>query len=124
MPDGKYDRGDDCGEHRNADREIDPSDANHSSRSLCLAQPERQVYRCPLVCYCTLGCARIRSSSSSDNDVLAALLPYLATVVAGPAAWDADETIRRAIDIRDGTIKNPKILSFQGRSKEFPHHRL
>jgi hypothetical protein len=45
-------------------------------------------------------------------------------VLAGPAAWDADETIRRAIDIRDGTIKNPKILSFQGRSKEFPHHRL
>jgi hypothetical protein len=63
-----------------------------------------------------------RSSSSSDNDVLAGLLPYLATVIAGPSAWVADETIRRAIDMRDGTIKNPKILSFQGRSNEFPHH--
>ena len=61
---------------------------------------------------------------SATWEISEALLPYLATVIAGPSAWDADETIRRAIDIRDGTIKNPKILSFQGRSNEFPHHRL
>ena len=41
--------------------------------------------------------------------------------MAGPAAWDANETIRRAIEIRDGVIQNPRILSFQGRSPEFPH---
>jgi hypothetical protein len=32
-------------------------------------------------------------------------------------------TIRRAIEIRDGVIQNPKILSFQGRAAEFPHER-
>ncbi len=61
---------------------------------------------------------------SATWEISEALLPYMAAVMAGPSAWDADETIRRAIDIRDGTIKNPKILSFQGRSNEFPHHRL
>ena len=42
----------------------------------------------------------------------------------GPEAWEADTTISRAIEIRDGVIQNPKILSFQGRSAEFPHERL
>jgi hypothetical protein len=51
-------------------------------------------------------------------------MPHLGTVIAGPAAWEADETIRRAIDIRDGVIQNPRILSFQRRAKEFPHRRL
>jgi alanine dehydrogenase len=50
-----------------------------------------------------------------------ALLDYLPVVMAGPGAWDADETIRRAIEIRDGRIVNPKILSFQGRAEAYPH---
>lgn len=50
-----------------------------------------------------------------------ALLPYLPVVIAGPAAWDADQTVRRAIEIRDGRIQNERILSFQGRSAEHPH---
>jgi len=61
---------------------------------------------------------------SATWEISEALLPYLETVLAGPTAWEADETIRRAIDIRDGVIQNPKILSFQGRSNEFPHPRL
>lgn len=50
-----------------------------------------------------------------------ALLPYLRAVLAGAAAWDANETIRRAIEIRDGIIQNPDILSFQDRSPDYPH---
>jgi alanine dehydrogenase len=50
-----------------------------------------------------------------------ALLPYLPIVMAGPAAWDADETIRRAIEIREGMICNPRILSFQGREATYPY---
>jgi hypothetical protein len=42
-------------------------------------------------------------------------------VLAGPAAWKADETIRRAIEIRDGVIQNPAVLSFQTRSPRYPH---
>ena len=50
-----------------------------------------------------------------------ALLPFVETVLSGPAAWAADETIARAIEIQDGTIKNPAILAFQGRTTAYPH---
>ena len=50
-----------------------------------------------------------------------ALLEYLPIVMAGPAAWDADETIRRAIEIREGIVENPRILSFQGRASTYPY---
>ena len=53
-----------------------------------------------------------------------ALLPYLKTVLGGPGAWDSDETIRRAIEIRGGIIQNPAILSFQHRGPQYPHPRL
>jgi hypothetical protein len=39
----------------------------------------------------------------------------------GPDTWEADETIRRAIEIREGTIRNPAILAFQHRSADYPH---
>jgi alanine dehydrogenase len=50
-----------------------------------------------------------------------ALLEYLPVVMAGPEAWDGHETIRRAIEIREGVIQNPRILSFQGRSPDYPY---
>jgi alanine dehydrogenase len=59
--------------------------------------------------------------NSATWEISEALIPHLRTVMDGPGAWDSDETIRRAIEIRDGVIRNPKILSFQRRSPEFPH---
>jgi alanine dehydrogenase len=53
-----------------------------------------------------------------------ALLPFLGTILNGPGAWDADPTIRRAIEVRDGVIQNPAILSFQGRELKYPHGPL
>jgi alanine dehydrogenase len=50
-----------------------------------------------------------------------ALMPYLRSVLDGPDAWEADETIRRAIEIRQGTIRNPAVLAFQHRSPIYPH---
>jgi alanine dehydrogenase len=50
-----------------------------------------------------------------------ALLEYLPVVMAGPAAWDADETIRRAIEIREGMVQNPRILNFQNREATYPY---
>jgi alanine dehydrogenase len=62
--------------------------------------------------------------NSASWEISEALLPHLRTVLAGSHAWDADETIRRAIEIRDGAIQNPNVLSFQHRSPEYPyaHH--
>jgi len=50
-----------------------------------------------------------------------ALIPYLRSVMDGPEAWEADETIRRAIEICAGTIRNPAVLAFQHRSADYPH---
>jgi len=52
---------------------------------------------------------------SASWQISDALLPHLPAVVGGPDAWDAHEIVRRAIEIRDGEIKNPDILTFQGR---------
>ncbi len=49
---------------------------------------------------------------------------HLPTIIGGPEAWAQDETIRRAIEIKDGVIQNPKITSFQNRSSEYPHPEL
>jgi alanine dehydrogenase len=59
--------------------------------------------------------------NSATWEVSEALLPYLQTVLGGTAAWEADDTIRRAIEIDRGTIRNPGILSFQHRSADYPH---
>jgi alanine dehydrogenase len=50
-----------------------------------------------------------------------AVIPFLRPVMDGPAAWEADQTIRRAIEIRNGIIQNPAILGFQHRSAQYPH---
>jgi len=62
--------------------------------------------------------------NSATWGISEALIPYLRTVMDGPAAWARDRTIRSAIEIRDGVVQNPKILSFHGRSPEYPHTRL
>jgi alanine dehydrogenase len=59
--------------------------------------------------------------NSATWEISEAVLPHLRTVLAGPKAWDADDIIRRAIEIRDGVIKNPAILSFQHRARSYPH---
>lgn len=58
---------------------------------------------------------------SASWEISAALLRYLPTVMGGPDLWTRDETIRRAIEIHDGVIRNPRILAFQGRAAKYPH---
>ncbi len=59
--------------------------------------------------------------NSASWEISEALLPFLETVLAGPGAWAANETIRRAIEIRDGVVQNPDVLQFQKREPEYPH---
>ncbi len=61
---------------------------------------------------------------SSTWEISDAVLSYLPTVMAGPEAWADNETIQRAIEIRDGIVQNPKILSFQNRALHHPHKKL
>ncbi|MGB5499734.1 MAG: N(5)-(carboxyethyl)ornithine synthase [Maribacter sp.] len=52
------------------------------------------------------------------------LIPYLPIIMGGPEKWELSETVRRAIEIKNGIIQNPKIASFQNRSSEYPHREL
>jgi alanine dehydrogenase len=61
---------------------------------------------------------------SATWEISEALIPFLGTVMAGRDGWDADERIRRAIEIRDGVVLNPRILSFQSRSPTYPHVKV
>jgi alanine dehydrogenase len=62
--------------------------------------------------------------NSATWEISEALIPHLRTVMDGPHIWSRDQTIGRAIEIRDGVIQNPKILSFQKRSATYPHARM
>lgn len=61
--------------------------------------------------------------NSATWEISTALLPHLRTVMSGPANWGAEPTIDRAIEIQDGTIRNPTILAYQGRGSAYPHVR-
>ncbi|MBM6620698.1 N(5)-(carboxyethyl)ornithine synthase [Micrococcaceae bacterium RIT802] len=58
---------------------------------------------------------------SASWEISAAALPFLDIVMGGPGAWERNETITRAIEVRDGVVVNPAILAFQQRGPEYPH---
>ncbi len=59
--------------------------------------------------------------NSTTWEISEALMPFLRTVMEGPASWAESDTITRAIEIEDGRVRNAAILTFQGRSAEYPH---
>ena len=59
--------------------------------------------------------------NSASWEISQALLPFLPEVLGGSNVWDKNITISKSIEIREGVIQNPKILSFQNRKKEYPH---
>jgi alanine dehydrogenase len=76
------------------------------------------------ICYYAVDHSPSLLWNSATWEISEALLPLLKTVLGGPAAWDSNETIRRAIEIRGGVIQNPAILAFQHRAPHYPHPRL
>ncbi|MGE0219479.1 N(5)-(carboxyethyl)ornithine synthase [Mycolicibacterium sp.] len=58
---------------------------------------------------------------SATWEISEALLPHLEAVLSGPAAWRTTPTIARAVEIRDGVVLNPAIVSFQHRAEAYPH---
>ena len=58
---------------------------------------------------------------SASWEISRVVAPFVTTVLGGPATWDGNETIRRAIEIREGVVRNETILSFQNRETDYPH---
>ena len=59
--------------------------------------------------------------NSATWDISEALIPFLRPLLEGPESWEMDETLSRAIEIREGRVQNPAILDFQHRSEEYPY---
>jgi alanine dehydrogenase len=59
--------------------------------------------------------------NSATWEISKALLPFLPIVLGGPDVWEQNKTISESIEIRNGVIQNPKIISFQKREKKYPH---
>lgn len=57
---------------------------------------------------------------SATRSISAALIVYMENVLEGRDSWQQNETIRRAINIDEGIIKKPLILSFQNRATTPP----
>jgi alanine dehydrogenase len=62
--------------------------------------------------------------ASASWEISAALLQYVPIILAGPEAWRGNETIRHALEIEAGVVRNPTVLSFQKRQAEYPHAPL
>jgi alanine dehydrogenase len=58
---------------------------------------------------------------SASWEISRVVVSFLETVMGGPAAWEANETIRRCVAIRDGVVQNKKVLTFQRRVAAYPH---
>ncbi|XQW83824.1 N(5)-(carboxyethyl)ornithine synthase [Thalassotalea piscium] len=58
---------------------------------------------------------------SATRSISAALIVYIEVVLEGRESWYENETIRHAINIDKGVIKNPAIFSFQKRDEKYPH---
>ncbi|MDB4608673.1 N(5)-(carboxyethyl)ornithine synthase [Flavobacteriaceae bacterium] len=61
---------------------------------------------------------------SSSRSLSAALIPHLPSVVEGRESWKKNKTISNAINVDQGIVLKNSILSFQNRSKEYPHNLL
>ena len=61
---------------------------------------------------------------SASRSISAALIVHLPTMVDGRAAWQENETIRRAVNVDSGVVVKRHILSFQNRQQEYPHAAL
>jgi len=62
--------------------------------------------------------------NAASWEISNSLTPYLPIIMGGPESWVKSETIRRAIEIQEGVIQNPKITTFQNRSVDYPHNEL
>ncbi|MGO3146817.1 MAG: N(5)-(carboxyethyl)ornithine synthase [Leucobacter sp.] len=61
--------------------------------------------------------------NSATWEISDALLAYIEPVMAGPDAWQENETLRKAIEIQDGIVLNKSVLAFQNRDETYPYPR-
>lgn len=58
---------------------------------------------------------------SASRSISAALIVHLPSVIAGPASWEKNVTVKNAINIDKGVVVKEAILRFQNREADYPH---
>jgi alanine dehydrogenase len=58
---------------------------------------------------------------SASRSISGALVVYIPAVSGGRAQWEGNETLQRAMNIDQGVVCKPNILSFQKRQADYPH---
>lgn len=61
---------------------------------------------------------------SASREISLALRPYIEIVLKGEEHWFKNETIKKAIEIKNGFILNDTILKFQNREPYYPHVKI
>lgn len=61
---------------------------------------------------------------SASRCISAALVVYMKAMADGRSGWEANETLRRAVNIDRGVIQKPEITEFQERHSVYPHGPL
>lgn len=87
------------------------------------------TFRKPIIKYKTIDYYAVDHTpsylwESATRSISGALIVYLSAVLAGRDNWQENETIRNAINIDKGVIKNNAILSFQNRELNYPHEYM
>ena len=85
---------------------------------------ENPIFKASKVFYYAVDHSPSYLWNAATWEISNSLTPYLPVIMGGPEKWKKSETIRRAIEIKEGIIQNPKINSFQNRSSEYPHLEL
>lgn len=58
---------------------------------------------------------------SASRSISGAMIVHLPSFAEGRVSWQSNQTIRRAINVDNGVIQKPDILSFQNRQAAYPH---
>lgn len=59
--------------------------------------------------------------NAASRELSKIVIPFLPILLGGKESWNENVTVRNSIEILDGNILNPKIISFQRRNALFPY---
>jgi len=62
--------------------------------------------------------------NSASREISLALRPFINIVLMGEEGWLSNETIKRAIEIKDGIILNDTIIKYQKRETSYPYRKI
>jgi len=60
--------------------------------------------------------------NAASREISKALIPFLIKLVTNKVDYSMDKTLKKAVDIEQGIIRNKSIIDFQGRKNTYPYN--